>query len=99
MGRVEDDAEVPGITAPAIPAASNGRRTGADALLVAEAPGHRCEGMGGRSWEVPDLPPGDVNGDGVGVIGVVRLGHEGAWVGMRTLSGPFPPTMAVKASW
>jgi hypothetical protein len=69
--------KVSGVAVPAIPAAGDGRRTGADLSLFGESPAHWCEGLGGWSWKVPDLPASDVDGDGVGVIGVVRLGHEG----------------------
>jgi hypothetical protein len=41
--------------------------------LVGESPTNRCEGLGGWSWKVTDLAASDVNGDGVGVIGVVPL--------------------------
>ena len=99
MGQIEGDAEVPGVAISAIPAAGDDRRAGADLSLFGESLANRCEGLGGRSWKVPYLPPVDVDSDGVGVIRVVRLGHEDGVGRDADASERLPPPMAVKASW
>jgi hypothetical protein len=76
MGQIEGEAEVSGVAVSAIPAAGNGGGTGADLVLIGELPAHSAKAWGLVLEGARPLAV-DVDGDGVGVIGVVRLRRQG----------------------